>query len=182
VFVTLGLLVEFVLTGQNPAVASVFDHSLTVADALFLGAVAASGYPVVRSGYYSANNLSLDIDLLMGTAIIAATAVGYFVEAARTVGLTRDGAVIISTDRTIQKQMVRIKSQNDMDTEAASATVNYADWMGTKHLSVIEVSVREEVVAAITLGEENSRMSLFEDGDYDDYQRDELGGVWRPAG
>jgi len=82
VFVTLGLLVEFVLTGQNLAVASVFDHSLTVADVLFLGAVAVSGYPVVRSGYYSAKNLSLDIDLLMGTAIIAATGIGYFVEAA----------------------------------------------------------------------------------------------------
>ena len=105
-----------------------------------------------------------------------------FVEAARTVGLTRDGAVIISTDGTIQKQMVRIKSQSDTDTEAASTTVNYADWMGTKHVSVIKVSVREEVVAAITLSEENGRMSLFEDGDYDDYQRDELGGVWRPAG
>jgi len=82
VFVTLGLLVEFVLTGQNLAVASVFDHSLTVADVSFLGAVAVSGYPVVRSGYYSARNLSLDIDLLMGTAIVAATGIGYFVEAA----------------------------------------------------------------------------------------------------
>jgi len=38
--------------------------------------------PVVRGGYYSAKNLSLDIDLLMGTAIIAATGIGYFVEAA----------------------------------------------------------------------------------------------------
>jgi len=33
-------------------------------------------------GYYSARNRSLDIDLLMGTAIIAATGIGYFVEAA----------------------------------------------------------------------------------------------------
>ncbi|WP_417750427.1 heavy metal translocating P-type ATPase [Salinibaculum salinum] len=82
VFVTLGLLVEFVLTGQNVAVASVLDYPLHLADVLFLGAVAASGYPVVRSGYYSAKNRSLDIDLLMGTAIIAATGIGYFVEAA----------------------------------------------------------------------------------------------------
>ena len=82
VALTIGLLVEFVLAGQNPAVASVFDYPLHLADLLFLGAVVVAGYPVVRGGYYSARNLSLDIDLLMGTAIIAATAIGYVVEAA----------------------------------------------------------------------------------------------------
>jgi Cd2+/Zn2+-exporting ATPase len=82
VFVTLGLLFEFVLTGQNLTVASVLASPLALADVLFLGAVAISGYPVVRGGYYSARTRSLDIDLLMGTAIIAATAIGYFVEAA----------------------------------------------------------------------------------------------------
>ncbi|NHN46047.1 cation-translocating P-type ATPase [Halostella sp. JP-L12] len=80
--VSVGLLLEFVLTGQNAAVASVLGAPIHVADALFLGAVAASGAPVVRGGYYSARNRSLDIDLLMGTAILAATAIGYFVEAA----------------------------------------------------------------------------------------------------
>ncbi|SEQ41800.1 heavy metal translocating P-type ATPase [Natrinema salaciae] len=82
VFVTLGLFVEFLLTGGNVAVASVLEYPLHVADLLFLGATAVSGVPVVRSGYYSAKNRSLDIDLLMGTAIIAATGIGYFVEAA----------------------------------------------------------------------------------------------------
>jgi len=82
VLVTLGLLVEFLLTGANVAVASVLDYPLHLADVLFLGAVAASGLPVVRSGYYSARNRSLDIDLLMGTAIVAATGIGYVVEAA----------------------------------------------------------------------------------------------------
>ncbi|PGF18133.1 cadmium-transporting ATPase [Natrinema sp. CBA1119] len=82
VFVALGLGFEFLLTGGNVAVASVLEYPLHVADLLFLGAVAVSGVPVVRSGYYSATNRSLDIDLLMGTAIIAATGIGYFVEAA----------------------------------------------------------------------------------------------------
>lgn len=81
-FVVLGLLFEFVLAGQNPEIATLLGHPLTVADGLFLVAIAVSGYPVVRGGYYSAQNLSLDIDLLMGTAIIAATGIGYFVEAA----------------------------------------------------------------------------------------------------
>ncbi|MFT4947103.1 MAG: Cd2+/Zn2+-exporting ATPase, partial [Natronomonas sp.] len=82
VLVTVGLAFEFLLTGQNLEIAAVLDVSLAISDVLFLGAVAASGLPVVRSGYYSAKNLSLDIDLLMGTAIIAATGIGYFVEAA----------------------------------------------------------------------------------------------------
>jgi Cd2+/Zn2+-exporting ATPase len=81
-FVVLGLAFEFVLTGGNVAVASVLDYPLHVADVLFLVAIVTSGSPVVRGGYYSAKNLSLDIDLLMGTAIIAATGIGYFVEAA----------------------------------------------------------------------------------------------------
>jgi len=82
VFVAIGLVFEFLLVGQNVTVASVLGYPLSVAAVLFLGAVAASGAPVVRSGYYSARNRSLDIDLLMGTAIIAATGIGYFVEAA----------------------------------------------------------------------------------------------------
>jgi hypothetical protein len=101
-----------------------------------------------------------------------------FVEAARTVGFTRDGAVIISTDGTIQEQMVRIKSQSGVEEDTS---IDYADWMGTKHLSAIEVSVRSEVVAAITLSEEDGRVSLFQDGTYEDYTLDELGGVWRPS-
>ncbi|MFB6092969.1 MAG: heavy metal translocating P-type ATPase [Haloquadratum sp.] len=77
-----GLLFEFVFVGENLTVASVLSSPLSVADALFLGAVVASGAPVVREGYYSARNRSLDIDLLMGVAIVAATGIGYLVEAA----------------------------------------------------------------------------------------------------
>jgi len=102
-----------------------------------------------------------------------------FVESARAVGHTHDGAVVISTDGTIQEQMVRIKSQSGSGATNESHDIEYADWMGTKHMSAVEVSVREEVVAAVTLSEENGRMSIFEDGGYEDYLRDELGGVWR---
>ncbi|EMA37194.1 heavy metal translocating P-type ATPase [Halococcus hamelinensis 100A6] len=81
-FLVFGLLFEFVLAGQNLEMATLLSSSFSLSDGLFLVAVAVSGYPVVRDGYYSARNLSLDIDLLMGTAIIAATGIGYFVEAA----------------------------------------------------------------------------------------------------
>ncbi|MFC7020377.1 MULTISPECIES: diadenylate cyclase [Haloarcula] len=66
-----------------------------------------------------------------------------------------------------------------MGLQTKSQAIEYADWMGTKHMSAIEVSVREEVVATVTLSEENGRMSIFKDGDYDDYLREKLGGVWR---
>jgi hypothetical protein len=118
----------------------------------------------------------------VGTCRVVTENLDGFVGAAESVGHTRDGAVIISTDGTVQEQMVRIKSQSASENrEVEDGMVEYADWMGTKHLSAIEVSVREEVVAAITLSEENGRVSVFQDGDYDDYLRGELGGVWRPS-
>ncbi|MDZ7849666.1 MAG: cation-translocating P-type ATPase [Halodesulfurarchaeum sp.] len=82
VFLVAGLLVEFVLSGVNATVGQVLGVPISVAAVLFLVAIGTSGAPVVRGGYYSARNFSLDIDLLMGTAIIAATAIGFFVEAA----------------------------------------------------------------------------------------------------
>ncbi len=79
-FLTAGLLLEFVLGGVGSA--SPLGFPLSPADGLLLVAAAVAGAPVVRGGYYSARNRSLDIDLLMGTAILAATGIGYFVEAA----------------------------------------------------------------------------------------------------
>jgi hypothetical protein len=51
--------------------------------------------------------------------------------------------------------------------------------MSAKHLSAYEASTREGVLAAVTLSEENGRVTVFRDGDYDDRERDELGGRWR---
>ncbi|XGI83992.1 heavy metal translocating P-type ATPase [Halorutilales archaeon Cl-col2-1] len=55
---------------------------LGVTDLLLLGAVGVSGGVVLRNGYYSLRSLSLDIDLLMSLAIVGATGIGLFVEAA----------------------------------------------------------------------------------------------------
>jgi Cd2+/Zn2+-exporting ATPase len=68
----LGLLFEFVPTGQNARVATVLGSELLVADALFLLAVAAGGQEILRNGYYSARNRNLDIDFLMSVAILGA--------------------------------------------------------------------------------------------------------------
>lgn len=77
--------------------------------------------------------------------------------------------------------MVRIKSPSDEKAEATDAMIEHADWMGANHLSAREASVRGEMMAAITLGEGAGRMTVFEDGDHDDYPRDALGGVGRPT-
>ena len=50
----------------------------------------------------------------------------------------------------------------------------YADWMGTRHMSALETSTRDAVFAVVTLSEENGRVTVFRDGDYDNRQRDEL--------
>jgi Cd2+/Zn2+-exporting ATPase len=71
-FVALGLLFEFLLTGQNILVATIVGRELLVADILFLIAVVIAGQEIVRNGYYSARNWNLDIDLLMTIAISGA--------------------------------------------------------------------------------------------------------------
>ena len=71
-FVALGLLFEFLLTGQNALVATAAGRELLVADVLFLVAVAVGGQAILRNGYYSARNRNLDIDFLMSVAILGA--------------------------------------------------------------------------------------------------------------
>lgn len=102
-----------------------------------------------------------------------------FVQAASEVAFNRDGAVVITADGTMQEQMFRIRSPGG-EMVARHPGIEYADWMGTKHLSALEASIREEVLVAVTLSEEDGRVTVFEDGTYEDYERDELGGRWRP--
>lgn len=55
---------------------------ITVPDFMFLVATVVAGTPIVRAGIRSARIRSLDMDFLMGTAIVAAIVVGHYVEAA----------------------------------------------------------------------------------------------------
>lgn len=102
-----------------------------------------------------------------------------FLEAARDVALSRDGAVVIAGDGTIQEQMVRVRNLSAVE-EDSNGGVIAADWMGTKHLSALEASTRDQVLWAVTLSEEDGRVTTFLDGNYRDYTREELGGRWRP--
>ncbi|PSP58564.1 cadmium-translocating P-type ATPase [Halobacteriales archaeon QH_7_66_36] len=74
--VALGLLFEFLFTGQNAPVAGILGRELLVADVLFLVAIGVAGQVIFRNSYYSARNLSLDMDLLMSIAIGGAVVAG----------------------------------------------------------------------------------------------------------
>lgn len=102
-----------------------------------------------------------------------------FIDVAREVAFNCDGAVVIAADGTIQEQMVRVRSFAT-DRLGESGELAYADWMGTKHLSALEISAREEVLGALTLSEENGRVTSFRNGTYQDFPRSEIGGRWRP--
>ncbi|WP_129116228.1 diadenylate cyclase [Halegenticoccus tardaugens] len=91
-------------------------------------------------------------------------------ETARGVAFSCDGAVVIHNDGTIQEEMVRV---NQLLT-AEQARINelpYTEWMGTRHMSSLETATREEVVAAITLSEEDGRVTVFTDKGFEDYLR-----------
>ncbi|WP_327053143.1 heavy metal translocating P-type ATPase [Halomicrococcus gelatinilyticus] len=77
-----GLVLEFVAPAANAELARAAGVTVTAADAAFLFAAALAGQAVLRNGYYSAKNASLDIDLLMSAGILGAVAVGLYFEAA----------------------------------------------------------------------------------------------------
>ncbi|MDS0295281.1 diadenylate cyclase [Halogeometricum luteum] len=90
-----------------------------------------------------------------------------FLETAQKVALSCDGAVVVRNDGTIREEMVRVK-QLSADEYRRINDLPYAEWMGTRHMSALETSVREEVIAAVTLSEENGRVTVFIDGAFED--------------
>jgi Cd2+/Zn2+-exporting ATPase len=75
VFLAAGLLVEWVVPSVDVLVATVRGVAFLLADVLYLAAAATGGQVILRAGYYSARNRSLDIDFLMSTAIVSAVGV-----------------------------------------------------------------------------------------------------------
>jgi Cd2+/Zn2+-exporting ATPase len=68
-----GMMFEFPVASER-VVASVLGIEFSLADVLFLSAVALSGRAIFRGGYRSARALDLDIDLLMSIAVLGAIA------------------------------------------------------------------------------------------------------------
>lgn len=103
-----------------------------------------------------------------------------FTETCETVAFEMDGGVVIGVDGVVEPQMVRFRDLGaEPIDEGATADIEYAEWMGSRHMSAVETSVRPEVVATVTLSEETGRVSVFRDGVADTTPRDQLGGRWR---
>ncbi len=88
-------------------------------------------------------------------------------ETAQKVALSCDGAVIVHRDGTIEEKMVRIKQLSPAECRR-NGDLPYAGWMGARHMSALETSTRKEVIAAITLSEEEGRVTVFTDGTFED--------------
>jgi len=82
VFLVAGLVLTFLVPGANLNILATDLLTITIADIGFIAATLVSGIPIVRNGYFSARQLQLDIDFLMGTAIVVATVLGLYIEAA----------------------------------------------------------------------------------------------------
>ena len=90
-----------------------------------------------------------------------------FLETAQNVALSRDGAVVVHSDGTIEEDMVRVKQLSPVECRR-NDDLPYKWWMGARHMSALETSTREEVIAAITLSEEDGRVTVFTDGTFED--------------
>lgn len=71
-FLALGLAVEHLLPALNPALISGLGQEFVLAELFYVLGIAAGGEAILRNGYYSARNRSLDIDLLMSLGILGA--------------------------------------------------------------------------------------------------------------
>lgn len=103
-----------------------------------------------------------------------------FYEITKDVAWTRDGAVAVSVDGAVQHQMVRFR---DLETAGSNEQeerkqIEYADWMGARHMSALDTSIRPEVVRTITLSAENGRVTIFRNGEFTSYARNELSAKW----
>jgi len=100
--------------------------------------------------------------------------------AAESVSVEQDGGIVVAVDGEIESQMVRFR---DLGTRSGESDlvddVEYEPWMGSRHMSAMETSVRPEVVATVTLSEETGRVSVFRDGEAHTTRREAVGGRWR---
>ncbi|WP_416841544.1 heavy metal translocating P-type ATPase [Haloferax sp. DFSO52] len=70
-FLAAGIATEYIF-GIELVVTTILSVSFTLPEVLYLVGAGIGGQEILRNGYYSARNRSLDIDLLMSTAIVSA--------------------------------------------------------------------------------------------------------------
>lgn len=102
-------------------------------------------------------------------------------EALEAVAYSRDGGVVVGIDGTVLEQMVRFRdvATEELPGQASPDSLEYADWMGARHMSAYDLSLRPDVVVTLTLSEETGRVTRFDDGEYETIPRGSLGEPWR---
>ncbi len=70
ILVTVGMILNFVLPAVDPFLFELAGRVFNGSDGLFILSAALAGAPIIRNGYYSARNWSLDIHFLMTAGII----------------------------------------------------------------------------------------------------------------
>ncbi|WP_137286420.1 heavy metal translocating P-type ATPase [Halorussus salinisoli] len=141
-----GLVLEFLVTSADTLLFSALGREFHLSSVLLLFAAGVAGQEILRNGYYSAKNLSLDIDLLMGTGVLAAVAVGLYFEAATL-------AVLYSVAELLERfsmDRARNSVRELMDLSPDTATVKRGGANGEggreETVPVEEVAVGETVV------------------------------------
>ncbi|WP_084156959.1 heavy metal translocating P-type ATPase [Haladaptatus cibarius] len=140
IFLVFGLIFEFFFPASNPELFAAVGRTFTAADIGFLVATAIGGQEIVRNGYYSAKNASLDIDLLMSVGILGALAVNLYFEAATL-------AVLFSVAELLERfsmDRARNSLRELMDLSPDMATVRREG--GEKTVPVEDVHVGDTVV------------------------------------
>ncbi|MFC6718557.1 heavy metal translocating P-type ATPase [Natrialbaceae archaeon GCM10025810] len=118
-----GLALEFALTGSNLELFAVAGRTYQLSHALYILAAATAGVPILRNGYYSARNRSLDIDFLMSAGILASVAAHHPFEGATL-------AVLFSVAELLERYSMdraRDSLRELMDLSPETATVRRED-------------------------------------------------------
>lgn len=80
-----------------------------------------------------------------------------------------DLAIVVWMNGKLHEYNVRFDTPDDKD------DLNYESGMGSRHMSALEISSREEVVISMTLSEEEGTVTKFRDGEkFDELTREEI--------
>ncbi|TYT63028.1 heavy metal translocating P-type ATPase [Natrialba swarupiae] len=127
VLVAAGMALEFVFSAADPTLVSIaagpVDRTYELSHLLFVTAVVVAGTPILRNGYYSVRNRSLDIDFLMSVGIVASVAAHHPFEGAML-------AVLFSVAELLERfsmDRARDSLRELMDLSPDTATVRRAD-------------------------------------------------------
>jgi len=163
-----GLALEFFVTWPGGPIATVASIEFSLADTLFLAAVAAGGVEILQGGYRSALGLSLDIDFLMSAAIVSAITAS-LLSSATLYSEAATLAILFSVAELLERRsMERARSslQSLVDQSPDEATVLRPDAAGgepvEETVQVEEVAVGDRV--AVYPGEKLPVDGIVRDG------------------